>query len=869
MSARLACAARRHALAAATLAAVFLAACDGGGSGDAGSGAGGPGGGVSPPTADAPPPAGSNFFPLSAGARWMYADFYGDTNVPPALVQVDAGASSQVDGHAAVGVTITLLEEQQAPADDTRYVSTAAGLTAYPGPNAGALEKAIGAYVLYKLPITVGDSFVQYDTTADSGYDADGDGRDEQVLLLSTVQVIARESVSTPAGDFADAVHLRSTLHETMKYSAGGASIANTVVQDVWLVDGVGRVRSTLIATDEAGNVNQQGRSELQAYRVGAAHGGPSPVVAAFAPADAQVHTGGVAVTATFSVPMDADTLSRGGFVVADASGSEVAGSVRLDASGRNAVFVPVAGWASGAFTARITSDATDREGNAATPQSWTFTLDTVGPVLALATPSSGAAGVASDTKASFVFSEPLAPQSVWAAAPTFTVTDTTTGTPADAWPSFDGLATITVAPRTLWTHGHTYSVAFPASVADLVGNTMGQPASASFTIAPGVFGTPAVLAADMGFEPVQTMADIDGDGLPDQVWAAWDETVFPPLMHLFVRRALADGSLAAVAEPIPAPVYGCTLVRIAAVDLDGDGRPDLVLGGACGIRVYRQQPGGGFVQTQAITLPNYEQGDELLFADFDGDGKPDMLSSGGATWFRRWHQDASGQFVDAGTVDAGIGGVGPMRLADLDGDGVPDLVVVSAGVQSQRLSVLKGLGGGAFGAPVGIDTGDGWPSGIAIADVDGDGRPDILLSIYGSSQPGRVLVLQQQADHRFAITSRIDLGAQADGLVLADVDGDGRLDAVVAHASALGVLRGRGDGTFGAEDLYDAPPTGSPGGNGLGVGKDAAGHAVVGFNGRVFTALAAAGASPLHAPRRALGIVPSVPVRPPGAVRR
>ena len=848
MSTRTMMATRGRALATATLAAALLAACGGGGGGDGGN----PGGGATPPPSDSSPPAGSNYFPLATGARWVYADYSFDSPTPSALYQVDVGSTTQVDGHALVDLPTTSLDANPAQGETVRYVSTASGVTAYPGSDADSVDQAIGPYMLLRLPVAVGDSFVQIDKTVDLGYDEDGDGVHEQLLLLSTVQAIDRGPVSTPAGDFPDALHLRTTLHQTVKFSASPTTVASTVVQDVWLVDGVGRVRATLLATDEAGNVTQRGRTDLQAYRVGSAHGGAAPTLTAYAPADGQVHSGSVAVTAAFSMPMDAGSLSAGGLAVRDAAGHAVAGQVTLDASGRNAVFVPSAGWSSGSFTASLTAAATDREGNAATPQSWTFTLDTTAPALALATPATGASGVASNTTATFVFSEPLYGPTVWTSTPTFAVMDTTTGLPADVSPDYDSLETITVKPRTYWTHGHTYTVTFPGSFADLVGNTMGQPASVSFTVAPGVFGAPTPLATDMGFEPVQTIADIDGDGRPDQLWSSWDESVFPPLMHLYVRHGQADGSLGPVTEPIPAPVYGCTLERIASVDLNGDGLPDLVLGGACGMRVYRQQAGGSFTLNQTILLPNYEQAGILAFQDFDGDGRVDMLSAGDETYFHLWHQDASGQFVDAGTVDAGIGSIGPLRLVDLDGDGVPDLVVTSAGSQAARLSVLHGIAGGGFGPPTTYVTGDGWPNSVSVTDVDGDGRPDIVLSIYGSQAPSRVQVLKQQPDHSFALASSMDLGMEADGLVMADVDGDGRLDAIVAHPSALGVLLGHADGTFGPEDLYDAPQAGVlPSGLGVGVNPD--GRAVVGYNGGVFTALATSSATPQATPRHAL----------------
>jgi len=109
VSARRAFAARRLALAAATLVTALLAACGGGGGGG-GSGDGGSNGGVTSPPADQPPPPGSNFFPLSAGARWVYADYSGDGTTPSALYQMDVGATSQVGGHVLTSLVTTSLD---------------------------------------------------------------------------------------------------------------------------------------------------------------------------------------------------------------------------------------------------------------------------------------------------------------------------------------------------------------------------------------------------------------------------------------------------------------------------------------------------------------------------------------------------------------------------------------------------------------------------------------------------------------------------------------------------------------------------------------------------------------------------------------
>lgn len=160
--------------------------------------------------------------------------------------------------------------------------------------------------------------------------------------------------------------------------------------------------------------------------------------------------------------------------------------------------------------------------------------------------------------------------------------------------------------------------------------------------------------------------------------------------------------------------------------------------------------------------------------------------------------------------------GAGPSQLAvaDVNGDGIPDLLVTDA--LSNTLSVLLGNGDGTFQAPrqfaVGAFVAGGvntlqnlatFKRGLAVADLNGDGIPDVVVTNADSSD---VSVLLGRGDGTFEPQRRYDATSAPISVAIGDLNGDGIPDLAVLESTPglaqVALLLGRGDGTFQPEVL-------------------------------------------------------------------
>jgi hypothetical protein len=155
------------------------------------------------------------------------------------------------------------------------------------------------------------------------------------------------------------------------------------------------------------------------------------------------------------------------------------------------------------------------------------------------------------------------------------------------------------------------------------------------------------------------------------------------------------------------------------------------------------------------------------------------------------------------------------LATADLNGDGVPDMVVASeASANSGSLTVLLGKGDGTFttGAslPITLPTLPAPPPiGVTIDDVNGDGKLDLVGVTAGTPSSSGIVVFLGNGDGTFAAGLSGPNGAGGAVAVTADFNGDGKKDIATSYGQ---VLLGNGDGTFLLQSLA------LPEGQGMGV---------------------------------------------------
>src|ERR1700752_1077751 len=141
--------------------------------------------------------------------------------------------------------------------------------------------------------------------------------------------------------------------------------------------------------------------------------------------------------------------------------------------------------------------------------------------------------------------------------------------------------------------------------------------------------------------------------------------------------------------------------------------------------------------------------------------------------------------------------------VADFNGDGKPDIAVVNSG--SNNVSILLGNADGTFQAAKNFDAGNSM-NAIFAADFNGDGKQDLALFVPGSSTNstnGEVRILLGNGDGTFQAAVATTLTVAAAVLNVGDFNGDKKADLVLSSVDpntesvTVEVLLGKGDGTF------------------------------------------------------------------------
>jgi hypothetical protein len=136
------------------------------------------------------------------------------------------------------------------------------------------------------------------------------------------------------------------------------------------------------------------------------------------------------------------------------------------------------------------------------------------------------------------------------------------------------------------------------------------------------------------------------------------------------------------------------------------------------------------------------------------------------------------------------------VRRGDFNNDGIPDIITGNNGGGSGNgVSVNLGKGDGRFQPPINSGAGIG-TFDMAIGDFNRDGKLDVALAGYGSSNQGLLNILLGNGDGSFRLVSSIPLSSIPESVTTADFDNDGKLDLAVGMDKVY-FYKGAGDGTF------------------------------------------------------------------------
>jgi hypothetical protein len=326
--------------------------------------------------------------------------------------------------------------------------------------------------------------------------------------------------------------------------------------------------------------------------------------------------------------------------------------------------------------------------------------------------------------------------------------------------------------------------------------------------------------AAGVGLGPLATVgllevADVNGDGIPDIIYVTGgfvDEANQQPSQ---VTILLGKGG-SSFQSPISYPIgsNGGLVTSFAIGDLNGDHKLDIAaaitpLGGDGGSIVTLLGNGDGTFQAGPVTAIAPQTGSVAL-ADLNGDGKLDLavavdnsvgfgysvavaLGNGDATFATPSYTQVFG---------------GSIAIGDMNNDGIPDIVTIG--------TILFGDGKGAF--PTRQDYYVNGGGAVILTDFNGDGRMDVLIAggtpalLTGISGSTITVLFGLPDGTFFGPAVSVVPGLEQPDLFIsdlhsADFNGDGIPDLVYAGSLGIGVMLGKGDGTFASSFTSAAPP--------------------------------------------------------------
>ena len=315
-----------------------------------------------------------------------------------------------------------------------------------------------------------------------------------------------------------------------------------------------------------------------------------------------------------------------------------------------------------------------------------------------------------------------------------------------------------------------------------------------------GTFQPTAVVT--VGTRPVAlVIADFNNDRVPDlAVLNAPTDPINAPPGSISILLGQGDGTFLG----LPAISVGSTASSLVAGDFNNDGRADLAVADRNGVSILIGQGSGAF-QAPSVVSSAFAQ--LLAVGYFNGDGNADLAGIATATIQTSSLSILLGQgdgtFQLASSVLVNVGFPSALAIGDVDGDGIPDLAVTDG--FNDLVSIATGRGDGTFNARPSIAVGTG-PRALTVGDFKGNGRLDLATANQNGDS---VSILLSRGRGRFEVAPAYPTGACCpSSLVVGDFDGDGVVDLAETNFpdSTISILKGLGNGRFQTTARTPAP---------------------------------------------------------------
>lgn len=258
----------------------------------------------------------------------------------------------------------------------------------------------------------------------------------------------------------------------------------------------------------------------------------------------------------------------------------------------------------------------------------------------------------------------------------------------------------------------------------------------------------------------------------------------------------------------------------VAIADIDGDGKPDVVVTNvnANTVSIFKNTTSGGIISfAPKVDFATATQPSGIAITDIDKDGKPDVVINtinleGYVSILRNTGSIGTISFASRVDIQAIGGSIEEIRTADIDGDDKPDIVLPD--FASNVIKIFRNTGSAgniSYSSPVTINTSTN-PDNIEIGDLNNDGKPDLAVGHYSNTRVWFFKNVSTTGNIALQFSNSYPAG-NVYGLAINDLDGDGKPDiAVDIDLNAVLLFKNisstGGDITFGSSASVLAPST-------------------------------------------------------------